>query len=74
MFEVGDFAGMESAIDVDEGLEFVGEGVGLFVVDAAGHGEAVGDLFVVIELLEVFGVGDEGDVPIAALRALADVD
>jgi hypothetical protein len=48
--------------------------MGLLVVDAAGEGEAVGDLFVVIDLLEVLGIGDECDEPIAALRALANID
>ena len=57
-----------------KGLSLVGQRVRLLVADAAGQGQAARDFFVVVELLQVFGIGDEGDPPIAALRSLADVD
>ena len=31
------------------------------------------DLLIVIQLRQVFGIGNEGDEPVAALRGLADV-
>src|SRR6185437_7419834 len=71
---VGDFVGVQSAVDMDERLGFARQRMRLLVRNTARHGEAPRDIFVVLDLRQVRRVGDEGDPPVALLRGLAYVD
>ena len=70
---VGDFGRMQTAIDVNDRLDLARQGARLLLVDTARQSQAAGEVLMVLELREVFRVGDEGDEPVAALRGFADV-
>ena len=61
-----DFAGVQPAVDVDEGTAFVGERTGVGVGEAAGVGEAERDFAVPVQVAQVLGARDEGNVDGAA--------
>jgi len=71
---VRDFTGMQAAIDMNDGLGLLCECMRLLVGDAARDRQATRDVLIVIQLGEVFRIGDEGDEPVAPLRGLANVD
>ena len=66
--------GVEAAVDPDDRLAFFGERLGLVVGETLGQRELLADLAVVVEVLHVFGRGDDGHVLVAALGGEADVD
>ncbi len=74
MLAAGNFAGVESAIDVNDDLGCAGEFTGLLVGQRAGVGEFAGDGLVFFETREVFRRGDDGDLEVFAAGALADFE
>ena len=70
--------GVQASVDPDDGLAFGGERMGLLVGEhlvfgreVARGGELVGDITVVVELLEILGRGDNSHPLAAALGGLA---
>ena len=74
LLRAGDFGGVESTIDVDDGFSFVRESFGLIVSETAAFREAAGNIFVLVELGEILRRGDDGDFPIQAARGFAHRD
>ena len=67
-----DLVGVQAAIDVDDDGRGAGKLAGLGVVEIGGVGEAVGDLFDLVETGEIFGAGNDGDLDVLAFGGLAD--
>ena len=65
---------MQAAIDPDHGFAFASEGVGLIVGKIFGAREFLGDVFIVIEILDVRGRGDDHHPLAATLFGGAHVD
>ena len=67
-------AGVQSAVDPDDGLALRRQLMRLRFADAFGQAQAARDLFVLLEILDVIGRGNDGHPLIAAFFRLADAD
>ncbi|MNJ31664.1 hypothetical protein D3C77_263080 [compost metagenome] len=65
---------MQAAVDPDHGLALGGQGAGLGLADALGLGQAARDLLIAVDLGQVLGRGDDGEILRPPFGRLADLD
>ncbi len=72
LLSTGDFGGVQAAVDVDDGLAFARQRLGLFVGETPALGQAARDVLIFVKLRQIPRRGDDGNLPIQATRGLAD--
>ena len=74
LLRAGNFGGVQPAVDVDDGLAFARQRLGLFVGEPPALGQAARDVLIFVELRQILRRRNDGNLPIQAAGGLADRD